>query len=62
LKKHSFYRVFPTAVAYQEISMYLGGVLGQGNPVIPEISNDDMITSKGFNLKNSFRKEKKKSK
>jgi hypothetical protein len=62
LKKHGFYRIFPTAVAYQEISMYLGGVLGQGNPVIPEISNDDMVESKGFNLKTSFRKEKKKSK
>jgi len=62
LKKHGFYRIFPTALAYQEISMYLSGVLGQGNPVIPEISNDDMIESKGFNLKSSFRKEKKKSK
>lgn len=60
LKKHSFYRLFPTALAYQEISMYLGGVLGQGNPVIPEISNKDMIESKGFNLKTSFRKGKEK--
>jgi hypothetical protein len=62
LKKHCFYRVFPTALAFQEISMYLGGVLGQGNPVIPEVSNSDMIEAKGFDLKKSFRKEKKKSK
>lgn len=62
LKEHCFYRIFPTALAYQEISMYLGGVLGIGNPVVPEISNDDMVESKGFDLKTSFRKEKKKSK
>ena len=58
LKGLNFYRIFPTALAFQEISMYLGGVLGQGNPVIPEISNNDMIEAKGFDLKTSFRKEK----
>lgn len=62
LKKLEFYRIFPTSLAYQEISMYLGGVLGQGNPVIPEISNNDMIEAKGFDLKSSFRKEKSKKK
>ena len=62
LKKLEFYRIFPTALAYQEIAMYLGGVLGQGNPTIPEISNNDMIEAKGFDLKSSFRKDKSKKK
>lgn len=60
LKKYKFFKVFSTALAYQEISMYLGGVLGQGNPTIPEISNKDMIEAKGFDLKTSFRKDKSK--
>lgn len=52
-----FYRVFDTFRAFQEIHMYLGGVLGVGNPPVPEVSNDDLIQAKGFNLKTSFRKE-----
>lgn len=60
LKEHEFYKIFPTALAYQEISMYLGGVLGQGNPPVPEVSNNDLIEAKGFDLKTSFRKEKEK--
>lgn len=62
LKGLEFYRIFPTAVAYQEISMYLGGVLGQGFPHVPDISNNDMIESKGFDLKSSFRKPKQEKK
>lgn len=60
LKDLKFFKIFPTASAYQEISMYLGGVLGQANPTIPEISNKDMIEAKGFDLKTSFRKDKQK--
>lgn len=30
--------------------------------LIPEISNDDMILAKGFDLKSSFRKDSKKKK
>ncbi len=59
LKKFKFFKIFPTVLAYQEISMYLGGVLGQANPTIPEISNEDKIASKGFD-KYSFRKDKQK--
>lgn len=58
LKGLKFFRVFPTAIAFQEIAMYLGGVLGTGNPSIPEVSNNDLIEAKGFDLKYSFRKEK----
>ncbi len=59
LKKYRFFKIFNTESTYQEISMYLGGVLGQNNPTIPEISNNGMIEAKGFDLKTSFRKEKK---
>tara|TARA_Y100000034_G_scaffold8165_2_gene8949 strand:+ start:17497 stop:18261 length:765 start_codon:yes stop_codon:yes gene_type:complete len=60
LKGLGFYKIFSTALAYQEISMYLGGVLGTGNPPVPDVSNNDLIEAKGFNLKTSFRKEKEK--
>lgn len=46
--------------AYQEIFQYYSGVLGGVREVIPEVSNDDMIEAKGFDLKYSFRKEKSK--
>lgn len=60
LKEFKFFKIFSTALAYQEIAMYLGGVLGQANPTIPDISNNDMIEAKGFDLKTSFRKDKSK--
>ncbi len=59
LKDLKFFKIFPIALAYQEIAMYLGGILGQANPTIPEISNEDKISSKGFD-KYSFRKDKSK--
>lgn len=62
LKEHAFYRVVPVHLAYQEIQMYLSGILGLGNPPVPEVSNDDLVEAKGFNLKTSFRKEKQKPK
>jgi len=43
---------------YQELSIYMNN-LGSPMKPIPEISNEDMIESKGFDLKNSFRKSKK---
>jgi len=62
LNKYHFFRIVPTETAYQEIQMYLGGVLGVGNPSIPEVSNEDLIEAKGFDLKKSFRKPKQKNK
>lgn len=59
LRNIQFYKVFDTFQCFQELEMYIGGVLGNANPPIPEISNDDMIVAKGFDLKFSFRKEKR---
>lgn len=53
-----FFRVFDAYRTYQEIEMFLGNA-AEPRKLIPAISNDDMIESKGFNLKASFRKEKK---
>lgn len=68
LKDYQFYKVFNVQQTFQEIEMYVFGVLGagsdhhkpkyKGSPVAARMSNDDMITSHGFDLKSSFRKEK----
>ena len=58
LNDDEFYKVFPPPIAHQEISMYLSGVLGNCNPPIPSVSNDDLVVAKGFDLKTSFRKDK----
>lgn len=57
-----FYKVFDAYTTFQEISMYLGGVLGQAHPPIIEISNEDMAKKKGFGHKYAFRKEPTKKK
>lgn len=55
LRPWEFFRVFDPYQAYQEISMYVGGVLnGPKNP-IPEMDNQTKIDSKGFD-EWSFRK------
>jgi hypothetical protein len=62
LKDYQFYKVFDTFTAFQEIQMYISGVLGVGeNPVI-EISDKDKITQHGFDPKWSFRKPPSKNK
>ena len=58
LSTYGFQRIMGAYETHQEISMYLGGVLGAGNPSIPHVSNDDLIEAKGFDLKTSFRKPK----
>ncbi|MFW6246988.1 MAG: hypothetical protein ACOC22_02310 [bacterium] len=59
LKDYQFYKVFDSFTAFQEIQMYVSGVLGVGeNPMI-EISDKDKITQHGFDPKWSFRKEPK---
>jgi len=52
-----FYRVVDPYTAFQEIQMYLSGVLGFNNPVIPEMDDETMRDIKGFD-KVSFKKEK----
>ena len=49
LKDLEFYRVFDTYSAFQELMMYLGGVLGAPSRPIPEVSDKDMVGAKGFN-------------
>jgi hypothetical protein len=58
LKKLDFVKKFGPEQAYQEIRMYLSN-LAFPNKAIPEVSNNDMIEAKGFDLKTSFRKAKR---
>jgi len=56
LKKYKFYKAFDTFRAYQEISMFISGVLGGQSPPIVEISDRCRKEMHGFD-KWSFRKE-----
>lgn len=60
LKPYEFVRIKNPYTAFQEIQQYLSGVLGFADKPIPAVSNEDLIESKGFDLKSSFRKDKKK--
>ena len=55
LSESSFVRVVDPFTAYQELSMYIGGILGIDAPEIAEISDKSQIEKKGFN-ECSFRK------
>jgi hypothetical protein len=61
LKTYEFYKVFDSFSAFQEISMYIGGVLGRGEKEIIEVDDKYKIEQHGFN-KWSFRKEPKNDK
>jgi len=56
LKNYSFQRVMDAFTAYQEISMFLGGMAKPDKP-IPHVSDKDMLQAKGFDKKWSFRRE-----
>jgi hypothetical protein len=56
LSHYQFYKVFDSFQAFQEISMFIGGVLGQGEKEIIEVEDKYKIEQHGFN-KWSFRKE-----
>lgn len=55
LKQYKFYKIVPTAQAYQEIAMFWGSLAHPNRP-IPAVSDKDMVVAKGFD-KSSFRKE-----
>lgn len=55
LKGIKFFRCMDSYAAFQEISMFISGVLGVGEPEILEISDTDKRDSKGFN-NSSFKK------
>lgn len=57
LKYFEFYRIFDSYLAFQEIYMYLSGILGGEFKTIPHISDEIMAEAKGFD-KFSFRKDK----
>ena len=59
LKDYEFYKVFDAFQAFQEISMFMGGVLGRGEKEIVEVADKYKITQHGFD-KWSFRKEPQK--
>jgi len=56
LKKYHFYKVLDTYTTFQEIQMFISGVLGTGEKEIIEVDNKHKITQHGFD-KWSFRKE-----
>ena len=57
LNEYDFYKVFDSFNAFQEIQMFIGGVLGTNKNSLIEISDKDKIISRGFDYKWSFRKE-----
>lgn len=63
LKKYSFYQVQDAYTAFQNLSMFMSGILGVKENKILDISDNDLKHMKGFDEK-SFRKEptKKRSK
>jgi len=59
LSQYHFYKVFDSFQAFQEISMFIGGVLGRGEKEIIEVEDKYKIEQHGFD-KWSFRKEPRK--
>jgi hypothetical protein len=56
LKDIQFYRIVDNFTAYQELAMFVSGVLGGKSPKTIEVSNDIKIAKRGFD-EWSFRKE-----
>jgi hypothetical protein len=56
LKGYEFYKIFDAFQAFQEVSMFMGGVLGRGEKDIVEVADKYKIAQHGFD-KWSFRKE-----
>lgn len=57
LNQYQFFRVFNPHEAYQNIFMFLSN-MAVPQKAMPVISNDDKITTHGFDLKHSFRNTK----
>lgn len=57
LKEIQFYKVFDAFSAFQEVSMFVGNLARPDRETV-EISDQDQISEKGFDLKSSFRKPK----
>ena len=48
LKKYEFYKAVDSYSAFQELSMYISGVLGTGNPAMIHIDDKYRIAGHGF--------------
>lgn len=59
LSDYEFYKVFDSFQAFQELSMFISGVLGNKENDVIQISDKNKIEQHGFDYKWSFRKEKK---
>jgi len=57
LKDVEFFKAVNPFKAFQELSMFIGGVMGGKSPITIEVSDKDRIAKHGFD-KFSFRKEK----
>ena len=57
LKNMDFYKIVDPFTAFQELSMFIGGVMGGKSPIMIEVADKDRIAKHGFD-KFSFRKEK----
>lgn len=57
LKDFQFYKLKDAFSTFQDIYMFLSGVLGQVHPPIQEISDEVMKHKKGFGHKYAFKKE-----
>jgi hypothetical protein len=60
LKKYKFYKIFDAFHAFQELAMFVSGVLGGTSPPMIEIEDKIRLEEHGFDSKTSFRKEKEK--
>ena len=60
LSEYEFYTVFDSFQAFQEVQMFMGGVLGKGEKDIVEVADKYKIEQHGFDYKYSFRKDKEK--
>lgn len=58
LKNLNFQKNLDPFTTHQEISMYVGGVLGNIEKELTGIKDKDRIIGKGFDIKQSFRKRK----
>jgi hypothetical protein len=59
LSEWEFYKIKDVYTAFQDISMYISGVLGTQSPELIKIDNNTKIHKHGFDVKKSFRKRKK---
>lgn len=62
LKKYQFYKIKDPFTTFQDISMFISGVLPNPGNTMVEISDREMAIKKGFGHKYAFRKEPTKHK